>query len=290
MIKQSLGYLTEDRFALCLGLAVVCHAVLIFGVVFSAESPPDRSPKLEITFASFKSDAAPKEADFLAQANQDGSGTLKEKAELTTTNVSDKRSLEINQTIKRKKTKQSAPIPDVRKIVTGIKGSLYRSQTNIGEIKTKKQKAAGDNTQNQVSEKITSLEAKLARQQQAYAKRPKVYRITSVATKAAEDAAYQLAWQQRVEHAGNKNYPAQARRDGIEGNVRLMVALLPDGSIRKVEVLATSGSLLLDAAAVRSVHLAAPYAPFPPKISQKADVLEIIRTWQFRRDGFSSRE
>jgi protein TonB len=69
-----------------------------------------------------------------------------------------------------------------------------------------------------------------------------------------------------------------------------MVVLLPDGAIKKVTVLATSGSPLLDAAAVRSVHLAAPYAPFPPKISAKADVLEIIRTWQFRREGFSSRE
>jgi protein TonB len=289
VIKQALSYLAEDRFALCLGLAIASHAALIFGVVFNAESPPDRTPKLEITLASFKSDVSPQEADFLAQANQKGSGTLEEKAELTTTNISDKRSLELDQTEKRKKTTQSKPLPNVRKIVTSIKGSLYKSQPNVNEIKTKDQKTADDDTQDQISKKIASLEAKLARQQQAYAKRPKVYRITSAATKAAEDAAYQLAWQQRVEYAGNKNYPAQARRDGIQGDVRLMVSLLPDGSIRKVEVLATSGNPLLDAAAIRSVHLAAPFAPFPPKISRKADVLEIIRTWQFRRDGFSSR-
>jgi protein TonB len=289
VIKQGLSYLAEDRFALCLGVAIVCHMILIFGVVFSAKSPPDHTPKLEITLASFKSGASPQKADFLAQANQEGSGTLEEKAELTSTNVSDRRSLEINQTEQQKTTKQYLPLPNVRKMVSSIKSSLYKSRTDISEIKNKDQKTAGDSRQNQISKQISSLEAKLARQQQAYAKRPKVYRITSVATKAAEDAAYQLAWQQRVEYAGNKNYPAQARRDGIEGNVRLMVALLPDGSIKTVEVLATSGSLLLDAAAVRSVHLAAPYAPFPPKISRKADVLEIIRTWQFRRDGFSSR-
>lgn len=290
MIKQSLSYLAQDRFALCLGLAVVSHAILIFGVVFSAEPPIDRAPKLEITLASFKSDASPKKADFLAQANQKGSGSLEKKVELTTTFVSDKRSLDIDQTEMRKKTKQSTSLPTARKIISSIKGSLYQSQTNINEMKTKNQKTADNDSQNQISKKIASLEAKLARQQQAYAKRPKVYRITSVATKAAEDAAYQLAWQQRVEYAGNKNYPIQARRDGIEGDVRLMVVLLPDGAIKKVTVLATSGSPLLDAAAVRSVHLAAPYAPFPPKISAKADVLEIIRTWQFRREGFSSRE
>lgn len=290
MIKQSLSYLAEDRFALCLGLAIASHAVLIFGVAFNAESPPDRTPRLEITLASFKSDTSPTEADFLAQANQEGSGTLEEKAELTTTNIGSKRSLEIDQTEKRAKTSPTKPLPNVGKIVTTINGSLYKSQANVSEIKTKNQNISGDDAEDQISKKIASLEAKLARQQQAYAKRPKVYRITSVATKAAEDAAYQLAWQQRVEYAGNKNYPAQARRDGIEGDVRLMVALLPDGSIRKIEVLASSGNPLLDTAAVRSVHLAAPFAPFPPKISRKADVLEIIRTWQFRRDGFSSRE
>jgi protein TonB len=80
VIKQSLSNLTQDRFALCLGLAFVSHAILIFGVVFSAEPPIDRAPKLEITLASFKSDASPKKADFLAQANQKGSGSLEKKS------------------------------------------------------------------------------------------------------------------------------------------------------------------------------------------------------------------
>jgi protein TonB len=289
MTRESLSLLAEDRFALCLGFAIVSHAVLIFGVVFSAESPPDRTPKLEISLASFKSDKTPEDVDFLAQANQEGSGTLEEKAALTTTDISAKRALEIDQTATTAKANQSEPRPTGRKTLTTVNSSLYQAQTELSDRKTEQQQIAGEDNQDQISKEIASLEAKLARLQQAYAKRPKVYRITSVATKAAEDAAYQLAWQQKVEYAGNKNYPAQAQREGIEGDVRLMVALLPDGSIRKIIIMASSGSPLLDSAAVRSVHLAAPFAPFPPKISRKADVLEIIRTWQFRRDGFSSR-
>jgi protein TonB len=289
MTKESLSLLAEDRFALCLGFAIVSHAVLIFGVVFSTESPPDRTPKLEITLASFKSDQTPEKVDFLAQANQEGSGTREEKAELTAIDVSAKRALEIYQTATAAKTNQSEPLPTGRKIVTTVNRSLYKAQTELSDKKTEPQQISGADTQDHISTEIASLEVKLARLQQAYAKRPKVYRITSVATKAAEDAAYQLAWQQKVEYAGNKNYPIQARREGIEGDVRLMVVLFPDGSIRKIIIMASSGSPLLDSAAVRSVYLAAPFAPFPPKISRKADVLEIIRTWQFRRDRFSSR-
>ena len=289
MTKESLSLLAEDRFALCLGFAIVSHAVLIFGVVFSTESPPDRTPKLEITLASFKSDQTSEKVDFLAQANQEGSGTREEKAELTAIDVSAKRALEIYQTATAAKTNQSEPLPTGRKTVTTVNRSLYKAQTELSDKKTEPQQISGADIQDHISTEIASLEVKLARLQQAYAKRPKVYRIPSVATKAAEDAAYQLAWQQKVEYAGNKNYPIQARREGIEGDVRLMVVLFPDGSIRKIIIMASSGSLLLDSAAVRSVYLAAPFAPFPPKISRKADVLEIIRTWQFRRDRFSSR-
>ena len=36
------------------------------------------------------------------------------------------------------------------------------------------------------------------------------------------------------------------------------------------------------------VQLAAPYAPFPPEMAKNTDVLEIIRTWQFRKNRYSS--
>jgi protein TonB len=36
------------------------------------------------------------------------------------------------------------------------------------------------------------------------------------------------------------------------------------------------------------VHLAAPYDAFPPEMRQQVDVLEIIRTWRFHKDRFSS--
>ena len=47
------------------------------------------------------------------------------------------------------------------------------------------------------------------------------------------------------------------------GHVQLVVALLANGSIKRIEVSKTSGSRLLDQAAVRSVRLASPTSPSP---------------------------
>jgi protein TonB len=67
-----------------------------------------------------------------------------------------------------------------------------------------------------------------------------------------------------------------------------MVALLPNGEIQEIKVLKSSGYKLLDEAAIRIVHLAAPYDAFPPDMRRQVDVLEIIRTWRFHKDRFSS--
>ncbi|MDP2253877.1 MAG: energy transducer TonB, partial [Thiobacillus sp.] len=45
----------------------------------------------------------------------------------------------------------------------------------------------------------------------------------------------------------------------------------------------SSDSKILDAAAIRIVELAAPYARFPDDMREKADILSITRTWTFTR-------
>ena len=80
---------------------------------------------------------------------------------------------------------------------------------------------------------------------------------------------------------GNLNYPEEAKRRKLYGNLTLQVALRADGSVERVRVLRSSGFDLLDEAAVRIVELAAPFSPFPPAIRAKSDILDITRTWRF---------
>ena len=84
-----------------------------------------------------------------------------------------------------------------------------------------------------------------------------------------------------MERIGNLNYPDEAKRRKLYGNLVLAVTLRPDGTVEDLRLLRSSGHKLLDDAAKRIVSLAAPYAPFPREIREETDLLEITRTWQF---------
>ena len=108
-------------------------------------------------------------------------------------------------------------------------------------------------------------------------------------TKPNVDFAYYLdAWRREVERVGQLNYPAEARAKGLAGTLRLRVTIAADGALQDVQLLQTSGHAVLDAAAVRIVRLAAPYAPFSPTMRSTTEVLEIERTWQFRNSRLST--
>ena len=110
-------------------------------------------------------------------------------------------------------------------------------------------------------------------------------RLTSAATRQHEYAAYLDNWRRRVETVGNLNYPDQARRQGIQGRLRMLVALNPDGKVVNVEILSSSGHPILDDAAIRIVQLASPFQSFPVEMRKKVDRLEIIRTWRFEKQA-----
>ena len=55
-------------------------------------------------------------------------------------------------------------------------------------------------------------------------------------------------------------YPERARRAGVEGVVGVRIALAPDGSVRQVELTQSSGSRLLDEAALAAAR-ASTFAP-----------------------------
>jgi protein TonB len=89
------------------------------------------------------------------------------------------------------------------------------------------------------------------------------------------------AWRAKVERIGNLNYPEEAKRRGIQGNLVLDVSVRADGTLGSMAVRRSSGHKLLDDAALRIVELAAPFAPFPPDIRTDTDELHITRTWKF---------
>jgi protein TonB len=259
-----------DRFTLTLFFAVVLHAMIILGITFGTldADPPDKAlPTLDITVANRKT-PPPDEADYLAQTSQDGGGNVTEK-------------VRPQQAIPEQApaVAQQQPAPAPTEVVTTDASVTKIRQEDTATPETERK----DPTASELIERsmeMVNLSEEINQSMQAYAKRPKQVYV-SARTQEFKYANYMAEWVKKVERVGNLNYPNAARREGVSGKLLLDVALNPDGSVRNITVLKTSGHAAIDEAAIRIVNLAAPYPPFSPEISKEADVLHITRTWEF---------
>ena len=71
-----------ERLGFIIVIATAMHLAVILGLNFAPEDARIKLPSLEITLAQYRSKDAPAEADYLAQYDQAGSGSLDKKAEL----------------------------------------------------------------------------------------------------------------------------------------------------------------------------------------------------------------
>jgi periplasmic protein TonB len=288
--NPSAGVRPADRLGFTLFLATALHAALILGLGFSLAEPSQISKTLEITLSTFKSEEKPKDADFLAQDNQQGSGTLEHKAAPKTTEQALFQDTQVKQV-----TPPAAPQPPAARQEAPKAAVATRApQPQKTPVKreesepTPQTRPAPVFDSAQLTAEIASLEAELAQEIQQYAKRPKIHRLNAASTMRDKGAWYKDEWRKKVERIGNLNYPDDARRQQIYGSLRLLVSINRDGTLYEVQVLESSGQRMLDQAALRIVRLAAPFAPFTGDLAD-VDRLEIIRTWRFERgDRLSS--
>jgi len=169
-------------------------------------------------------------------------------------------------------SEQEPPPPDV----------LSAEQSPLA-IKTPPMASAADILGSR-NDEIARLTARINAQTQASRNRARRKAI-STSTREYRYASYMEAWRRKVERIGNLNYPAEAREQGLSGNLILHVAVRADGSLEGIRVVRSSGHKVLDQAAIHIVELAAPFAEFPADIASETDVLDITRTWQFQRNN-----
>ena len=275
-----------DRLSFTLFVAVAVHATAILGIGFAPERDSVSSPDaLEVTIAHQRSDEAPEDPDFLAQADQEGSGDQEEVREVTTDREADFEDPEIDPVQLQPPGLPDRPERPPEQLVVTTRDLSHRTMEAEEPEETREQDApeAPEPSLEELSREISSLQARLDEQRQAYAQRPRVRRITSVSARAHYEAAYIDAFRRKVEETGTRNFPHQALSRDTFGNVRLMVALEPDGEVRDMEILQSSGYPFLDEAAKQSVRMSAPFEPFTEEMRDNADILEIIRTWRFER-------
>lgn len=107
-------------------------------------------------------------------------------------------------------------------------------------------------------------------------------KVISAATFAHEDAAYLYRWQQYIEAIASELYPKDAINQNLTGKLLMMVVLKPDGSLVQATIRRSSGSAILDEAALKIVEKAQPFEAIPKHMLKNNDCIEIIRTWHFR--------
>lgn len=276
--------LEANRLGVALLFSLLLHAIILLGIGFHFAKPAPSVPTLDVTLVNTANDDAPQKADFLAQANNTGGGNSDAAhrpgspytGPLPVSNPG------------------IAPVPVMPTAPAAQAESGPHLVTTRGTTRFEVTQQADTHAEPQPTAPVSPIPverrlemARLAQEvraeEESYAHRPR-RKFISANTRSIADAAYQVAWVQRIERVGNLNYPDAARRRHLHGDVVLTVVLDTAGHVRGVVVNRSSGYRVLDDAAVRIVHLAAPFPPIPDQkdaAGHRITELAITRTWQF---------
>ncbi|MHB1083242.1 MAG: energy transducer TonB [Thiobacillus sp.] len=271
------------RMALALLASAAVHG-MVLSTQFIQINPrlfEDPNLPMEVVLVNAKSAESPLNPDALAQVNLAGGGNTDENRRLKSPLPASSKS--------QAGSEEAALQARLADLEQQAKALLSQLQPN-GQLQNRPLAAPPTPTQptidtsqlNQQAREMAQMQARISQQWDEYQKRPKRAFIGANVREYAF-ARYVEDWITKVERVGNVNYPEAARRQGIYGSLRLTVSIFSNGHIETVEVDRSSGSKILDAAAVKIVELAAPYAAFPDDMRQKADILSITRTWTFTR-------
>jgi protein TonB len=271
------------RMALALLASAAVHG-MVLSTQFVQVNPrlfEDPNLPMEVVLVNAKTKQSPLNPDALAQVNLAGGGNTDEDRRLKSPLPASSKSQAGNE--------EAALQARVAKLEQQAKALLAQLKPD-GQIVEQPQAAPPapeqpviDTTQlNQQAREMAQLQARISQQWDEYQKRPKRAFVGANVREYAF-ARYVEDWVTKVERIGNVNYPEAARRQGIYGSLKLTVSIYADGRIENIEVDRSSGSKILDTAAIKIVELAAPYAAFPDDMRKKADILSITRTWTFTR-------
>jgi len=277
-----------------MAIALLLHGLAIFGISVAIISGAIQLNQSEVTLSLSSSEEAPEDAQFLAQTNQLGSGNAEEEKEITVTQEALFADAQINEVkqlfLPEQDSGENTPLK-YRVITTSGDSplSVLVYQPSIEDIENPGNEPSEQKTLSELSLEIANLEARLAEKQQPDSKKPRVLILTSASTLAADNAEYVHQWRDRVEAIGNLHYPAEAREKQLYGDVRLLVKLQASGIVEEITVMSSSGAEVLDRAAIESIRLASPFEPFPKALAEKYDRIDVIRTWQFRKNRVSAK-
>lgn len=271
----------NDRLTTTLFLAALFHGIVILGITFAVpRNDNSPTPTLEVLLLTSNDTKAADNpnAQYLAQRNQEGSGTTDERV--------------------RPANPTSSPlvadldgVPDgnsdrYKEAVSGQKSTeIVSSKSDRSEVEYR----SGDNNPSQQSEVPLALSATAPRPIATSAtdtslvlrgQRPDGTTEIVPNTRESKLAPYLNAWRTKVERLGTLNFPQYAR-NGQTSNPVLEVSLKADGTLGDALIRRSSGNKEMDQAALSILRLASPFDPFPSELRKQYQELRFAYEWQF---------
>ncbi len=286
--KAWLGFLGTAiaTFGNAILVSLIIHVVVIFGVQKTQVNPKlfeNTSPPIDVVLVNAKTKAKPLQADVLAQVNLDGGGNVDDirqaKSPLPAADRDQTLSTEAEFNARVQALEQQT-----KALMQQIKSDYavpVQKPVPVADPRPPSPTPAPLDLASRSLE-MARLQARIDQQREEYQKRP---RRMFVGARAQEFtfAQYVEDWRIKVERVGNLNYPEAAKRNSLYGTLMLTVNIFDSGEIESIQIDRSSGSKVLDAAAVKIVEMSAPFPRFPEAIRKKVDILGITRSWTFTR-------
>lgn len=278
-----------DRLPPMLFLAALIHGILIIGITFNAVLGGNarEAISLEVTIVADpeRSVADPENADYLAQASQEGSGNTREQVRPGALPESD-------MPFDNPGEADGTRLLDARTEQLSADQILTsRSETDPSVADQPREKPDAEAATAIAMESGAEQTLPLPQESEAspaiHDENPRQL-VTSVDTRESVVAGYLDRWKRKIEAMGVKYFPEEAVLRGHTGSPTLEVTIDASGQLHEVVVRHSSGSPVIDQAALNILRRAAPFDPFPEAIRADYDQLRFAYKWQFREIDVSS--
>jgi len=274
-----------DRLPAMLFLAALVHGILIIGITFNPYLIDDRNNaiSLEVTIVADPDQRIdrPDEAEYLAQASQQGGGNTTDEvrptAPLESASPIDNLGEEggeslLDATAHEQSADQvlSTQSEQDRKVVDDL-----REQPQPDDSTAIALESGSEQTLPLPQEESATLLIHDDDRREL---------IISADTRESTIAAYLDNWKRRIEAVGDEYFPELGDLEGLAGSPTLEVSIEASGQLSEVIIRKSSGSAVVDQAALDILRRASPFDPFPTKVSADYDRLRFAYKWLFSED------
>lgn len=274
-----------DRLPAMLFLAALVHGILIIGVTFNAALSDQFSQaiSLEVTIVADPDQEIdrPDRAEYLAQASQQGGGN-------TTEQVRPAAPLESSSPIDNVGNENGNSFVESREHEASADQLLASSaDQDLSVTDDPRLDPQTESTTALALEAGAKSTLPLPQERQAtlliHDDDPRQL-VISADTRESVVAAYLDNWKRRIEAVGDEYFPELGNLDGLTGSPTLEVSIDASGQLAEVVIRKSSGSRVLDQAALDILRRASPFDPFPAEVSEEYDSLRFAYKWLFSED------